>query len=137
MSIVSVVQTWQTENAEGEKLPMFFIGKSVKPRYFSGVVNLPCRYSAQKKKSWMYSGLFEKWVREQYRKFEREGRKVAIIIDNCAAQPIILNLKAIKFLCLLSNTTSKTQQMDPAIIRSTKAYYRAVVSASITTAFRQ
>ena len=107
---------------------MFFIGKSVKPRYFliSGVVNLPCRYM-ERKKSWMDSGLFEKWVREQYRKCEREGRKVAIIVDNCATQPITLNLKAINFLCLLSNNTSKTQQMDSGAIRSTKAYYGAVI----------
>ena len=36
-------------NAEGEKLPMFVIGKSdvfPKPRCFSGIVNLPCRYRA-------------------------------------------------------------------------------------------
>ena len=97
---------------------------------------LPCRYTAQKK-SWMDSGLFEKWVREQYRKFEREGRKVAIIIDTCAAQPIILNLKAINLVCLSPNTTSKTQPMDSGVILSTKAYYRAVITASIATAFRQ
>ena len=45
-------------NAEGEKLPMFVIGKSAKPRCFEGVLNLPCRYRAQKN-SWMDSNLFE------------------------------------------------------------------------------
>lgn len=34
-------------NAEGEKLPMFVIGKSVKPRCSTGVINLHCRYRAQ------------------------------------------------------------------------------------------
>ena len=37
-------------NALGEKLPMFVIGKSAKPRCFSGVRNIPCRYRAHKKK---------------------------------------------------------------------------------------
>ena len=36
-------------NAEREKLPMFVIGKSVKPRCFTGIINLPFRYRAQKK----------------------------------------------------------------------------------------
>ena len=45
-------------NAVGEKLPMFVIGKSARPRCFAGVRNLPCRYQSQKK-SWMDSALFE------------------------------------------------------------------------------
>ena len=69
-------------SAAGEKLPMFVIGKSQKSRCFSGVQNLPCRYRAQKK-SWMDSQLFEEWVREQDWKFEREGRKVALAVNNC------------------------------------------------------
>ena len=36
-------------NAIGEKLPMFFIGKSAKPRCFKGIKNIPCRYRWQKK----------------------------------------------------------------------------------------
>ena len=44
-------------NAEGDKLPMFVIGKSAKPRCFSGVRTLPCRYRSQLK-SWMDSMIF-------------------------------------------------------------------------------
>ena len=110
-------------NAEGEKLPMFVIGKSVKPRCFTGVINLPCRHRAQKK-SWMDSSLFEEWIREQDRKFERQGRKIALIVDNCLAHPQISNLKAIHLVFLPPNSTSKTQPMDQGVIRATKAYYR-------------
>ena len=39
-------------NAVGEKLPMFVIGKSAKPRCFSEVKNLPCRYRSQKRVGW-------------------------------------------------------------------------------------
>ena len=40
-------------NAIGEKLPLFVIGKSAKPRCFSGVKSLPCRYRSQKRAGWM------------------------------------------------------------------------------------
>jgi hypothetical protein len=110
-------------NAVGEKLPMFVIGKSKKPRCFKGVRNLPCRYRSQKK-SWMDSAHFEEWVREQDRKFECEGRKVALIVDNCPAHPTISNLKAINLVFLGPNTTCKTQPMDQGVIRSIKAFYR-------------
>ena len=42
-------------NALGEKLPMFVIGKSGKPRCFKHVKQLPCRYRSQKKE---LDGLF-------------------------------------------------------------------------------
>ena len=45
-------------NALGEKLHILVIGKSAKPRCFSGVRNIPSRYRAQKKKNWMDSVLF-------------------------------------------------------------------------------
>ena len=44
-------------NALGEKPPMFVIGKSAKPRCFSGVPNIPCRYRAHKKAGWIASFL--------------------------------------------------------------------------------
>jgi len=40
-------------NAEGGKLPMFVTGKSVKPRCFTGEINLPYRYRAQKRAGWI------------------------------------------------------------------------------------
>ena len=39
-------------NAVGDKLPMFVIGKSAKPRCFKDIKSLPCQYCSQKK-SWM------------------------------------------------------------------------------------
>ena len=81
-------------SATGEKLPMFVIGKSKKLRRFNGVQNLPFRYRAQNK-SWIDSQLFEEWVREQDRKFEREGRKVALVVDNCPAHLDVADLRAI------------------------------------------
>ena len=49
--------------ATGEKLPIFVIGKSKRPRCFKNLKSLPCQYTAQKK-SWMDSEIFEDWVRK-------------------------------------------------------------------------
>ena len=80
----------------GEKIPIFVTGKSNKPRCFKGIKSTPCpcRYRAQKK-SWMDSELSEEWVREQGRKSVLEGRKVALVIDNCTTHLNIANLKSI------------------------------------------
>ena len=111
-------------NANGEKLPMFIIGKSKSPRYLKNLKQLPCCYRRQKK-SWMDSDLFEEWVRELDRKFEQQNRKVVLIIDNCPAHPAIGGLKAIHLCFLPHNTTAVTQPMDQGVIRSLKAKYRS------------
>ena len=91
--------------------------QSQKPRCCNGVQNLHL----------MDSQLFEEWAREQDRKFERKGRKVALIVDNCHAHLEVANLKAINLVFLLINTTCKTQPMDQGVITATKTYYRASV----------
>ena len=110
----------------GEKLPMFVIGKSQKPRCLKNIKKLPCCYWGQKK-SWMDSTLFEEWVRELDNQFEKENRKIALIIDNCTAHPEIGGLKAIDLFFLPPNTTSVLQPMDQGVIRSLKARYRTKV----------
>ena len=102
---------------------MFVIGKSKEPRCFNGVRNLPCRYRAQAK-SCMDSFLFEEWVKELDKRFAREDRKVALIIDHCPAHTRIEGLNAVELIFLPPNTTSKTQPMDQRVIRSVKVIYR-------------
>lgn len=111
---------------KGEKLPMFVIGKSQKPRCFKNLKQFPCRYRGQKK-SWMDSTLFEEWVRELDEKMEKDNRRIALIIDNCTAHPEIGGLKAIDIFFLPPNTTSVLQPMDQGVIRSLKAKYRVKV----------
>ena len=82
-------------NAVSNKLPMFVIGKAKNSGCFKGTKNLPCRYRSQRK-SWMDSVLFEEWVRDVNKKFQAEGRKVALITDNRPAHPFIENLSHIK-----------------------------------------
>ena len=77
------------------------------------------------KRSWMDCVFFEEWIRELDSKFEREGRKVALIVDNCPAHTRIKDLKAINLVFLPPSTTSKTQPMDQGVIRALKAHYRS------------
>ena len=120
----------------GEKLPMFVIGKSQKPCCFKRIKSLPYRYCAQKK-SWMNSELFEEWVREQDEKLENEGRKKALIIDNCPAHPVIANLKSITLYFLPPNTTSALQPMDQGVIWSLKSKYRTCLIQKVLAAINQ
>ena len=120
-------------DATGEKLPLFVIGNYAKPRCFSGVKSLPCRYRSQKK-SWMDGDLFTEWVKELDRKYAAQGRKIALIVDNCPAHPKVDGLKAIELIFLPPNTTSKTQPMDQGVIRSLKVFYRhSIIKRYITS----
>ena len=70
-------------NSNGsEKLPLFVIGKSIKPRCFKNVKTLSVEYTA-KKKAWMMATTFTDWLLKSDKRFLREKLKVAIIIDNC------------------------------------------------------
>ena len=121
-------------NMIGEKLPMFVIGKSQKPRCFKHIKSLPYRYCAQKK-NWMNSE--EEWVRQQDEKFENEGRKVSLIIDNCPAHPVIENLKSITLYFLPPNTASALQPMDQGVIWSLKSKYRTRIIQKVLAAIDQ
>ena len=102
-------------NALGEKIPMFYIGKSASPRCFKHICNPCCRYRSQKK-AWMDGTLFEEWLHELQRKFEMQRRKVVMIVDNCPAHSEVLGLKAINLQFLPPNTTFCTQAMDQGLI---------------------
>ena len=59
-------------------------------------------------------------------KFTKDTKIVALIIDNCPAHPTINNLKSKELIFLPPNTMSKLQPMDQGVIRSLKAYDKAL-----------
>ncbi|XP_065674171.1 tigger transposable element-derived protein 4-like [Hydra vulgaris] len=75
----------------------------------------------------MDSKILTDYVRRLDAKFNAEGRKVSLIIDNCPAHPNVENLKAIELELLPPKTTSKTQRMDEGVIRALKTFYRTNV----------
>ena len=103
-------------NALGEKIPMFYTGKSASPRCLKHVRNPHCRHRSQKK-AWMDGTLFEEWLHELHRKLEMQGRNVVMVVDDCPTHPEVLGLKVIDLQYLPSNTTSCTQVMDQGVIR--------------------
>ena len=76
-------------------------------------------------------------MREQDEKFENEGRKVALIIDNCPVHPVIENLKSIIIYFLPPNTTSALQPMDQGVIWSLKSKYRTRIIQKVLAAIDQ
>ena len=50
-------------------------------------------------------------------KFEMQGRKVVMIVNNCPAYPEVSGLKTINLQFLPPNNTSYTQPMDQGVIR--------------------
>ena len=80
------------------------------------------RYRSQKK-NLMDRELFTKWVKELDQTFAAQNRKIALIVDNCPAHPIVDGLKAIELIFLPLSTKSKRQPMDQGVIRSLKAFY--------------
>ena len=114
---------------------MFVIGKSKSPRCFKNIKHLPCCYRSQNK-SWMDSILFEKWVREIDRRFTAEGKKIALVVDNCLTHTSIDNLVSVDLIFLPPSTTSKLQSMDQGVIRSLKAYYKPLPEFSILDAMQ-
>ncbi|XP_063598706.1 tigger transposable element-derived protein 6-like [Penaeus indicus] len=119
-----------------EKLPLFVIGKTKSPRCFKNIKHLPTQYTSQEK-NWMSSEIFKEWVRKVDRKFRVDGRKIALIIDNCPAHPTLSKLTNVQLVFLPPNTTSILQPMDQGVIRSLKAYYRGKVVRLISRALEK
>ena len=118
-------------SAAGEKLPIFAIGKSAKPTCFKNVKSLLCCYRLQVK-SWMNSFLFDEWIKELDKNFEKGNR--IFIVDNCPSHPVIEGLKAMELVFLSPNTTSKNQPMDQDAIHFLKAKYRKIIIQRLSRA---
>ena len=75
-------------NMDGsDKLPMFVIGKSQKPRAFKNV-KVPVEYVANKK-AWMTSLLFESWLKRLDRKMSLQNKHIVMVVDNCPVHPAV------------------------------------------------
>lgn len=121
-------------NADGShKVPLFFVGKSQKPRCFHGRV--PDDYATQDS-AWMTLRIFEEWydnffvpaVEEKHRIEGRKG-KVLLILDTAPSHtsPGELLLRQggrFQVLYLPPNVTSLIQPVDQTVISNMKRFYR-------------
>lgn len=115
----------------GKKEPLLVIGKSVKPRCFKNVNELPLPYLSNAK-AWMTSILFNQWLRRWDRILTRN---ILLLIDNCPGHTNIEPLKHIRVIFLPPNTTALIQPMDQGVIRTLKAYYRKGMRRRIVAAY--
>ena len=106
-----------------EKLPSLDIGKSANPRCFKSIKKLPLSYEFNKK-AWMTATIFEAWAKKLNSRMRKRNRAVALVLDNCTADPNVVGLTNVKFIFLRPNTTAKTQPMDAGVICCLKSHYR-------------
>ncbi|KAL4096621.1 hypothetical protein QTP88_021540 [Uroleucon formosanum] len=102
--------------------------KSCKER----IIILCCASMTGEKKKLLVVGkkIFCQWLI----KWDNElDRKIVLLVDNCTAHSVSLNLKNIKLVFLPANTTSLIQPCDQGIIRTLKAYYRLKMSKRVIT----
>ena len=106
-----------------DKLQPMVIGKSLKPRCFKNIKSLPVNYNANKK-AWMTGTIFSEWLLKLDKAMKQKKRKIALLVDNCAAhkqQPVLKNVEIFFF---PSSCTSILQPLDMGIIKCLKGYYR-------------
>ena len=105
------------------KLRPLVIGKSKNPRCFKNARSLPCPYESSKR-AWITRDLFAKWVVEFNRTMASNGRRVALLVDNCSAHMVNLQLSNVKLEFMPAKCTSVLQPLDQRIIRNFKRQYQ-------------
>lgn len=143
-------------NADGsEKLDATVIGHAETPiasrqAGFLGTRkgNLPVTYR-HNQKAWMLSGIWYEFLGNLNRKMRLEGRRIALITDNCPSHPPAETppknyqgslppvLTHVKLIYLPKNTTPYLQPLDQGIIRSFKAGYRRKYAEHMVTFFNE
>ncbi|KAG1535519.1 hypothetical protein G6F51_011495 [Rhizopus arrhizus] len=70
-------------------------------------------------------GLKKTYMKKLDVAFERQNRKIALLLDNVSVHKIKIPLNNIKLIFLPASTTSKLQALDAGIITNFKAHFRA------------
>ena len=83
----------------------------------------------------MTTTIFETWVRKLDINMKNSNRKIALVVDNCTAHPVMRGLTNVKLVFLPLNTTAKTQPMDAGVIRCLKAQNRKNLAEMCLLAF--
>lgn len=105
------------------------IGKFERPRAFGRKYGRELGFDYHfNQKAWMRQDLFYDWLHRFDRYVSRaDGRKVLLLIDNCAAHGSTNSLprfENVEICFLPPNSTSRTQPLDAGIIAKVKAQFR-------------
>ena len=107
-----------------DKRKLLVIGYAQNPRGMPAHRKCPVPYKSNKK-AWMTSLFFEEWLNEWNAELSKEGRKIALVLDNAPCHPD-LSLSNIHLEFLPPNTTSHLQPLDQGIIANFKVKYRTL-----------
>ena len=104
-----------------DKLKPLVIGKSTKPRCYTGV-NLDTLSVAYRsnKKAWMTVELFNQWLAGWNSRLQRQNRRILLLIDNCPTHKLTGNYTKIEIDFLPPNCTSVIQPMDQGVVKILK-----------------
>ncbi|XP_064410227.1 tigger transposable element-derived protein 4-like [Latimeria chalumnae] len=119
-------------NMDGtEKRSLMVIGKSKSPCCFpKDHSKLPVIYR-NSAKAWMTSSFFQEWLKNWERELRLQNRHVCLLIDNCLAHSVNVNLSHVVLKFLPPNTTLVMQPMDMGVIKNFKGHYRTHLNARI------
>ena len=111
----------------GVKLPLFAVGKSMKPRCFKG--RKPAIRYMNQQNAWFDTLIANLWVRiflKWKKKMYGDHCKVVLILDNCSCHKKIDNPspEEVEILFLPPNVTSNHQPMDMGLIAALKVNYK-------------
>ncbi|KAH9146846.1 hypothetical protein AeRB84_009328, partial [Aphanomyces euteiches] len=114
-------------NADGsDKLPLYFIGRSVRPRCFGNLTGkeLGFLYTANCK-AWMTMALFAEWISSLNERIATAIRSILLVLDNASSHKALgVELTNVRLLMLPPNTTAFLQPMDAGIIASFKRHFK-------------
>ncbi|XP_054706707.1 tigger transposable element-derived protein 4-like [Uloborus diversus] len=111
-------------NMDGtEKLQLLMIGKSKNPRCFENVKTKPV----------MTRNIFEEWLLDLNRRYQRKNRKNILFIDNCQAHKSVPAMENVTVKFFLPNMTSVLQPMDQGVIKNLKHFYGSLVVQYLLT----
>lgn len=105
------------------KIPLLVIARPVKPICFNGVRTFPAEYTSSDD-AYMSKDIFTKWILKLDSKFEKEKRKVCLILDDSTSHVEVPGLKAIKCVYFPPNTSAKLQPFRQGIIKDLKIHYK-------------
>ena len=114
-----------------DKLPLLMIGKSKCTRCFpKNLSTLPLTYR-NSSNAWMRSLIFEKWLKEWNSQLCAKQRHICLLVDNCSAHPVDIELTNITYKFLPPNTTSLIQPMDQGVIKNLKGHYQSSLNSRV------
>jgi hypothetical protein len=111
----------------GQKRIPFVIGTSRSPKGFSKLVRLPVqwRFNAS---AWMTAKLFEEFLESFNSYAKNQGKKFALIMDNCSCHIVdTTRFQNVELFFLPPNCTSTHQLLDQGIIQNFKVLYRCLL----------